>query len=606
MFDKDELLIIGSDKKEIMDKHAMPSGSSLGQNKYRIIKTLGRSSMTFTYLAKAMGDEGLFIVKEFFPKTSARKDLGKSGLSRQENLQITLGDFPSETFTAMKTNYINQTDVLVQTKVCGHLVDVMGGFEEYGTAYRVSAYLAYPSLDKFLSEKLLTPQEALELYKSILKVVKGLHNLGYGHQDLKPQSIFITEHGVVLSDFSGQDAMSHHGHKYAPEKGHKLNAVGVDIYSLSVILEEILEIIGYKKNAGHDLTMGRTFDHIPMAYYLEETSKVDGTSMVKSLEGCIRIMSPLKVRSKHHGISGRFILGLALVFLTGLMVYITLYKKADDASSSGIASGEVTLVREASYRMYDFNHALTYKLPLSSSGQYKIELTHEETQRTLNFSKDKRGLDLKVLSLNPGSYCLKINNDFFESFHIAKPVNTHDGPTFIYDTYAYYLEEDQWISWKGPRQEKYNLKIVDAKNGDLVYHMVLEDSTLNLRDLSLKLGVYDLSLSQGQGEDASVYAYSQLSLHRQQALKSPMIYGVDPLGMQKDAVIRWTPVEGDMYLKWVSREDAQVYEGQSDGRGSFALASLDLKPGAYDLYVHRMDKSQRSAMIKKQVIIENP
>lgn len=353
MFELDELLKMGANKKNNIYANAIPSGARIGNSDFICIKTLHRGEMTFTYLAKHSADRTQVVIKEFFPRGNFTYEDVKMSLCRDDHLNLLLEEPSPEgmrTFHTLKTRFKDETRCLMKLKDRKHVVDVFEGFETQGTSYRVMTYLAYPSLNQYLNEKILMPKVALGLYKNILKAVKNLHMQGIAHKGLDPKGIFLTDTEIILNDFSmlrdGKDLTFKNSvdNRFSDKEEKLVNEYGRDIYSLGLILEVILESIGYKQDKTHNIAMGRAFESVPLDYYLEQTTIIDGTSSIKTIDDCISMITPSVEAKKVKRHVLHYIIALVLVTIACFMVYTEFLKPADKENNILNEVGNIEIV----------------------------------------------------------------------------------------------------------------------------------------------------------------------------------------------------------------------------------------------------------------------
>lgn len=141
--------------------------------------------------------------------------------------------------------------------------------DDDGNPWVIMEYVDGPSLRDLLEEAAasdqgpgLGEQKAAFLIREIARGLTELHEAGIVHRDLKPENIFI-EHGVVkIGDYSLSKSMllsegSRHTatvgsvHYMAPEISEGQYGTSVDIYSLGVILHEVL--VGHAPHRGESV-----------------------------------------------------------------------------------------------------------------------------------------------------------------------------------------------------------------------------------------------------------------------------------------------------------------------------------------------------------------
>ena len=133
------------------------------------------------------------------------------------------------------------------------VVKVLDLAEHEGTTYLVMEYVGGETLAETLDRKGRLPaHEALNICIAIARALEGAHAVGVVHRDLKPQNVKITDEGEVkVLDFGIARAEALPGitrtglfvgtpDYSAPERGAGQADIRSDIYSLGVILYELL------------------------------------------------------------------------------------------------------------------------------------------------------------------------------------------------------------------------------------------------------------------------------------------------------------------------------------------------------------------------------
>ncbi len=122
-----------------------------------------------------------------------------------------------------------------------------------GSIFVIMEYMTGPSLRDLLRQhpRGLGEPEAVHLITEIGKGLTCLHDHGVVHRDLKPENIFYEDGHAKIGDYglakllsasrqSGQTMSVGTVHYMAPEIGSGNYQRGVDIYSLGIILHELL------------------------------------------------------------------------------------------------------------------------------------------------------------------------------------------------------------------------------------------------------------------------------------------------------------------------------------------------------------------------------
>ncbi|MCL5291146.1 MAG: WG repeat-containing protein [Actinobacteria bacterium] len=199
-------------------------------DRYRIKKELGVGGMASVYLAEDVQDvNGRYAVKVLHPQYAKNEKY--------------IARFTREAETARRLNHPN-------------IVRVYGQHLEGDIRFLLMEYVDGTSLAKLLeSRKLLPVNQALDIAGQVALALDYASNAGVAaHRDIKPQNILIDLTGATkVTDFGIAKASHREGLTHtamfmgtpqyiSPEQGRGGEALGIgsDIYSLSVVLFEML------------------------------------------------------------------------------------------------------------------------------------------------------------------------------------------------------------------------------------------------------------------------------------------------------------------------------------------------------------------------------
>lgn len=158
----------------------LPTGTALNGGRYVVETVLGEGGFGITYLCREPSLARQVAVKEYFPVGCERRDgLLLPGRLDEEELHTGLRRFEKEARSLAGLDHPN-------------IVRVAGLFEERGTFYLVTEYIAGEILDAHHQEWL----------PPIVSALQAVHSRGLVHGDIKPENILIQSHGrPVLIDF---------------------------------------------------------------------------------------------------------------------------------------------------------------------------------------------------------------------------------------------------------------------------------------------------------------------------------------------------------------------------------------------------------------------
>lgn len=215
-------------------------------NRYEIIRTIGRGGFGITYAAKDTELDENVVIKEYFPQSSASR-LSDGTVSHSEDTLFEKG----------KMRFLDEARILANVFEVDGVVKILGFFEENSTAYMVMEFVKGVTLRAYLERggEEIGFRDALEKLLPVMNSLEAVHEKGLIHRDINPDNIMVQEDGSLkLLDFGSarqfffeeerQKTMSilvKNG--YAPPEqydSHGNHGPWVDVYSLCATLYEMI------------------------------------------------------------------------------------------------------------------------------------------------------------------------------------------------------------------------------------------------------------------------------------------------------------------------------------------------------------------------------
>ena len=225
--------------------------TSLQNERYKIIDTLGQGGFGITYLALQTGLDRKVAIKEFFMKDLCNRDETTSHISVGSNGSI-------EMVNRFKTKFLKEARNIARLNH-QHIVRILDVFEENGTAYYVMEYAEGGSLaEKVKRCGALPESEAVRYILQVADALGYIHEQKMNHLDIKPANIMLNaKDDAILIDFGlskqydaetgSQTSTTPVGisEGYAPMEQYKQGGVQefspeTDIYALGATLFKLL------------------------------------------------------------------------------------------------------------------------------------------------------------------------------------------------------------------------------------------------------------------------------------------------------------------------------------------------------------------------------
>lgn len=163
---------------------------------YRIGRVLACSELSIVYAARETGTGEACVVKEFFPKSLALRDVdGRSVLCRTPSLR--------SKYETLKSVFLNEAVILGRLRH-PNIVRLTGHVEENGTAYIILERCRGVSLERCIRKNRLRSKNRFyaTTVPSLLDALEYIHEQGVLHRDIKPSNIIVGPDGQAkLLDF---------------------------------------------------------------------------------------------------------------------------------------------------------------------------------------------------------------------------------------------------------------------------------------------------------------------------------------------------------------------------------------------------------------------
>jgi len=186
---------LGASASMTSSSFALPSGTTLSNGRYLIERVLGSGGFGITYKATDTSLSRPVAIKEFFLS---------EGCIRQGKAVVPANP---QDYQAFLQKFLNEARILARVLAQikhPNIMEVYDVFEENNTAYMVMEFIDGKNLLDLLAERggVMEESEAIGYIEQVAGALEAMHQAGYLHRDIKPESIMVTRDGrAVLVNF---------------------------------------------------------------------------------------------------------------------------------------------------------------------------------------------------------------------------------------------------------------------------------------------------------------------------------------------------------------------------------------------------------------------
>lgn len=223
--------------------HHLPLRTVLN-NRFLIGRVLSEGKFSITYLAYNLRTRQKLIIKEFYPRDIARRNVG--------NPNLALADLKHESdFNFGLGKFIEEGMALEKIKYLPGLARGQGSVRANGTAYQLTEFIEGPHLQEYLAGKggQVSFHHLVRILTPVMVALEKAHEHHVLHHDIYPENIIVGRDGLgTLVDFTATrfelaqkwnilSSLSRPGYS-PPEFYSKAPQVGPwsDIYSLAATM----------------------------------------------------------------------------------------------------------------------------------------------------------------------------------------------------------------------------------------------------------------------------------------------------------------------------------------------------------------------------------
>lgn len=256
MFNKSMLEAIRVEGLKSINHHdALPKATYLKEGRYEVMALESIEDRTFIYKAYDAEKSMYVSIKEFFP----RKAFGINTLvfltRSMHTLDVVTKESSDEKRNEMSMyieQFMEEAKYLEKIAYGDPLIRIIDAFEDHQTAYIVSKYNPWPSLQDILnSNHVFTMDEIHWLMDKIVNQVVRFHKRQVVHRHITPKNIYVKSDDVIIDSIGSCDIMQEfkiaeldpYQSKYlAPEimLGTGETGTWTDVYAMCKVMVEII------------------------------------------------------------------------------------------------------------------------------------------------------------------------------------------------------------------------------------------------------------------------------------------------------------------------------------------------------------------------------
>lgn len=238
-------------RKSIKHPEALPTDTMLHDNRYTIISVEDICKRAFLYKAYDIVKDRYVSIKEFFPKDAFGMQEELYFVRNLETHCLELkapNDYKLKQFKNLIDGFVEEAKYLEKISYGDPVLRILDAFEDYGTAYIVSNYNQWPSLQDFIDIKYRFSGEELEwIANELIDSIMRFHKRKIVHRNIHPKNIYLKP-GQLIVDSIGtcdfiQDIKLYDTDNYhAPEVLIPEGVIGTwtDVYAIGKVFIEMI------------------------------------------------------------------------------------------------------------------------------------------------------------------------------------------------------------------------------------------------------------------------------------------------------------------------------------------------------------------------------
>ena len=245
-------------RKSIKHPDALPADTMLHDNRYNIISIEDVSDRAFLYKGYDTVKDRYVSIKEFFPKDAfgIQEELYFVRNLDTHCLELKApNNYKNKQFKNLIDGFVEEAKYLEKISYGDPVLRILDAFEDYGTAYIVSNYNQWPSLQDFIDIKYRFSGDELEwIANELIDSIMRFHKRKIIHRNIHPKNIYLKPGQLIvdsigtcdfLQDIKLYDTDNYHGKYHAPEVMIPDGVIGTwtDVYAIGKVLIDIITMM---------------------------------------------------------------------------------------------------------------------------------------------------------------------------------------------------------------------------------------------------------------------------------------------------------------------------------------------------------------------------
>ncbi|MBI9014077.1 MAG: protein kinase family protein [Clostridiales bacterium] len=245
-------------RKDIKHPDALPADTMLCDNRYSVISLEDVSDRAFLYKAYDTVKDRYVCIKEFFPKDAFGIQEELYFVRNLETHFVEMkapNQYKSKQFKNLIDGFVEEAKYLEKISYGDPVLRILDAFEDYGTAYIVSNYNQWPSLQDFLDIKYRFSGDELEwMANQLVDSIMRFHKRKIIHRNINPKNIYLKPGQLIvdsigtcdfLQDIKLYDNNDYQSKYHAPEILIHNGVIGTwtDVYAIGKVLIDIISMM---------------------------------------------------------------------------------------------------------------------------------------------------------------------------------------------------------------------------------------------------------------------------------------------------------------------------------------------------------------------------